>query len=34
MTVLVVGVGVSGLTTGLALLEAGFSVRLVAKEKT
>jgi cation diffusion facilitator CzcD-associated flavoprotein CzcO len=32
MTVVVVGAGVSGLTTGVALLEAGFSARVVAGE--
>jgi D-amino-acid oxidase len=32
VTVVVVGAGVSGLTTGVALLEAGFSARLVAEE--
>ncbi|WP_405526441.1 hypothetical protein OG426_29010 [Streptomyces canus] len=32
MAVVVVGAGVSGLTTGVALLEAGFSTRLVAEE--
>lgn len=32
MTVVVVGAGVSGLTTGVALLEAGFSPRVVAGE--
>ncbi|WEH16323.1 hypothetical protein [Streptomyces sp. VNUA24] len=32
MTVVVVGAGVLGFTTGVALLEAGFSARLVAEE--
>jgi hypothetical protein len=31
-TIVVVGGGVSGLTTGVVLLEAGLSVRLIAKE--
>ena len=32
MTVVVVGAGASGLTTGMALIEAGLSPRLVAEE--
>lgn len=32
MTVVLVGAGVLGLTTGMALLEAGVSARLVAQE--
>lgn len=34
MTVVIVGAGVSGLTTGVALLEAGFSPRVAAGENS